>query len=643
MRRFVFIGILILALCPAFAQELLSVSDTVVLEEIVSIGTLRKYQAGSKIESIGGEALFLFNANGLEKLLSNTLPIAFKTDAGGLSTIRIRGTGAGHTSVNFGGIDLNSLTLGQSNFSNIPVYLFDQVGVQFGSASSVNGSGSIGGAIHLGLQQKWTKGFRAEALLSHGSFGEQVYGTKLFTGNGKFESVTRAYYFYKTNDFSFLNTTYRDFETGVFEIRDVQKNASLEHFGLLQELNYRLDTGEYFYSNVWLEHDWRQNQQNMQTNLNNPGYSEEYLDKHIRILAGYKNHKNKLKYDLNAGYVSDKAIVNRNTSDRIGTHRWIAEAMADHDLSDRTSYKIGVKAIRINPTVYTYNNSLDHEDRVDIYASFYHRIFSSFSATVNLRQGFVSNYKVPFTPSLGMSWMALSKESWVLNISGNISRSYRVPTFNDRFWVPGGNPDLKPEKGMSYELATRWSFCKEPLSGNIKLNVFRMNIDDWILWKNGGSFWYAENVQNVVSQGLEFMTDWKFDLFHLPVVTGLNYTFTSTQRVQSLNNSNALHRQMEYVPMHSANYVINTSLKKLSLGLDGTFTGEQFTDEDDKNILKPYFLLNANVSYQLKMSDKNTILLGGLIQNLLNTSYQSSWGYAMPGASYRISVTYQFN
>lgn len=643
MRRFVFLGWLLVSVTQVFGQDSLAVSDTVVLDEIVSYGSLRKFQSGSKIETVGERAFSLSGDHDLESLLAKTLPIAFKTDAGGLSTIRIRGTGASHTSVNFGGIDINSLTLGQSNFSNIPVYLFDNVGIQFGSASSVNGSGSIGGAIHLGLQHLWTDGFRAEIHVSHGSFGEQLYGTKLFAGNGKLESVTRAYYFYRSNDFPFLNTTFRDFENGIFEKKDVQHNASLEHVGILQELNYLLAPGEYFFADVWYEHDWRQNQQNMQTNLANPDYAETYLDQHLRIWAGYKNRKNKLKYEINGGYVRDNAINNGNSADSINTRRWVGEAFIEHDLSASSSYKLGARASRIEPQVYAYTGTIDHENRVDVYLSAFQRFFQRLTVTLNLRQGFVSHYKVPFTPSLGTKWLAVSKESWVLNFTGNISRSYRVPTFNDRFWVPGGNPGLKPEKGMNYELGSQMSYCTELLSGNIKVNAFYMNIDDWILWKNGGSLWYAENVQNVVSRGLEFMTDWNLNVSGVPVSAGLNYSLTSTRRVSSLNQSNALNRQMEYVPLHSGTVFANASLKKLVVGLDGSYTGKQYTDEDDKNILDPYFLMNLNASYTFNFNTKNKVLVSGAIQNLLNTSYQSSWGYAMPGISYRMSLTYQFN
>ena len=96
-------------------------------------------------------------------------PIYLKANAGGLSTIRIRGTAADHTSVNFGGININSLTLGQSDFSRIPVYLFDGIDLQYGSSSAVNGSGAIGGSVYLGLSSEWTDGSRVKATVSEGS------------------------------------------------------------------------------------------------------------------------------------------------------------------------------------------------------------------------------------------------------------------------------------------------------------------------------------------------------------------------------------------------------------------------------------------------------------------------------------------
>ena len=195
---------------------------------------------------------------------------------------------------------------------------------------------------------------------------------------------------------------------------------------------------------------------------------------------------------------------------------------------------------------------------------------------------------------------------------------------------------------MNYELGSKWSFCDGTTSGNVKVNAFLMNIDDWILWKNGGAFWYAENVQKVQSKGLELMTDWSYKLFGMRTSSGLNYTYTSAQRVESINNTNALNRQLEYVPLHSGNVFTTTAYKNFDFTFDGSYTDEQFTDEEDKNILASYFLLNAAVTYKLKINENNKIRINGMINNLLDKDYQSSWGYAMPGINYRISITYNF-
>jgi iron complex outermembrane receptor protein len=641
MGRFAVLVLLVVSyVSSAVAQEQFSLLDTIHLDEIVSYGKLKKYQSGAKIEKIPEVQFKLAQDGNLEQLLSRTLPISFKTDAGGLSTIRIRGTAPSHTSVNFGGIDINSLTLGQSNMSVVPMFLFDEVGVQFGSSSSVNGSGSIGGAIHLGLKNNWTNGFKAEARAANGSFGEQLYGTKLYLGNGKFEAVTRAYYYYKTNDFPFVNHNYRDFENGIFEKKDVQHNANIENMGLLQEFNYKFAENEIFVFRAWLENDWRLNQQSIQ--MVQSDLKETYDDRNLRVWAEYKNQKNPLQFQISGGYVNDNAVFNGNTADSILTQRWIAEAFVEHDYSINASYKIGAKASRIYPEVYAYANSLEHEGRVDFYASYYHRFFKSITVSINLRQGFVTDYQVPFTPAIGLNFLALSKEKYVLDFSGNVAKSYRVPTFNDRFWIQGGNPDLKPEKGMNYELGTKFSYCDEGLSGSIKANAFYMNIDQWILWKNGGSFWYADNVQNVVSKGFEIMTDINYQLWVLKTVSGINYTCTSTERVESSNTTNALFRQLEYVPVHSANVFSTSSYKSFDFAVDGNFTGKQFTNEETGNILDAYFLLNFAAGYKFGFNNNNKLKITGMINNLLNTDYQANWGYAMPGISYRLSLTYNF-
>ena len=643
MRRFLFTVFLICIGFGVFSQAMFSLSDTILIPEVITVGELKKYQSGAKIEKIPANWMEVANDGNLEQLLSRMLPIPLKSNAGSLSTIRLRGSSPDHTSINFGGINISSLTLGQANASNVPLYLFDNVSVQFGSSNTGSESGSIGGAVFLGVQNNWTDGFKAEARVSQGSFGEQLYGTKLFLGNGKFESVTRAYYYSKTNNFGFTNPYYRDFENQVFEIKDTQHNANIENYGLLQELNYRFADKNFLTVKVWLENDWHYIQQNMQTNLFQPEYKETYEDKNLRIWADYKNSGHKLKYQFGAGYVYDNSLNNDDEADTIQTQRIIGEASAEYEFSKKSWLKLGTTATRIFPEVYAYSADLEHEDRIDFVAAIHQQFFNKLTATLNLRKGFVTGFDVPFTPAFGLDYLALSKEKYVLNVSGNVAKSYRVPTFNDRFWEPGGNPDLLPEKGMNYELGSKLSFCDDDYSGNIKLNAFYMNVDNWILWKNGGSYWYAENVQQVESKGIELMTDWTYKIGKLKTTSGLNYTFTSAQRVESKNNTNALNRQLEYVPLHSGNVFTNSSVGKWDFSIDGNFATEQFTNEEEDDILPAYFLLNLNAGYKLKLNYSNHLRISGALNNLLDVDYQSSFGYAMPGISYRLSVIYNFN
>lgn len=643
MRRLVFFIVVFGMVAQVAAQRAFSVLDTVHVEEVVSYGKLKKYQSGAKIEQIDSSVLDIAQDGSMEQLLARTLPVALKSNAGGLATIRIRGTAPDHTSFYFGGLDINSLTLGHSNVSNIPVFLFDNLTVQYGSASSVNGSGSIGGAIHLGIEPQWTKGVSSRVRVAAGAFGEQFYGARVALGNGRFEAVTRFYLHAKKNDFTFMNPNYRDFENGIFEIKDRQHNANVENKGLLQEFNYRFSEAEQLFVRVWLEDDWHLVQQNMQTNLANPNLRVTYADEHVRVWSGYDNSGRYVNWGIRAGYVYDNALYNKNTSDTISTRRVVGELYAEQKISQGISFKLGAKAMRISPNVYAYAETFEHEDRVDFYASLFWKPFQQFTTTLNLRQGYVSDFSVPFTPALGWNYLLYSGENSVFSVNGNVARSYRVPTFNDRFWVPGGNPNLNPEEGMSYELGTKWSYCFGVLSGNLKLNAFFMNVNDWILWKNGGAYWYAENVQKVQSKGLELSTDWKYSLGSARLETRLNYAFTVSERVKSLNETNALNRQLEYVPRHAGNFFSSVWYGNWMLSVDGNYTGKQFTDEEDRNILDSYFLLNVGLGYRWKCNQTNRFRINAQVMNLLDKQYQASWGYAMPGIAWRLGLIYNFN
>lgn len=430
--------ILIFAIC-AEAQKTVSLSDTIQIGEVVTYGELRKYQSGAKIETISADQINLANEGGIENVLKRFSPIYIKSDAGGLSTIRFRGTSPDHTSINFGGINVNSLTLGHSNLSNIPSFLFDGISLQYGSSSVVNGSGAIGGAIYLGLRNHWINGLKVSAKTTIGSFGEYFFGTKVFVGNGKWESVTRLYYYGKENNFPFNNPYTGDVENPG-AVRDIQKGAAIKNMGLLQQLNLKFSEKEFFKSSVWIENSWRQVQPNMQSNYHYSG-SQEIDNDNIRIWTEYSNNIHIVNFKGGAGYVHDMQVFDNNELQQIGTDRFIGEAEASTDFVNGFGLKIGAKYKYIKPDVHAYSDSvIDFEQHLDIFFSTFYRVNRNLKFTLNLRQMFVTDFSAPFTPSLGGEYILRTGDKSFFKFTSALTKSYRVPTFNDRYWGTQGNP-----------------------------------------------------------------------------------------------------------------------------------------------------------------------------------------------------------
>ncbi len=339
MRRFVFlIGLFIFLGSNLFAQEE-SMMDTILLDEVSAYGDYIRFQTGAKIEAISPKQLSTVQEGGLEQILMRYTPIYVKTNAGGLSTIHIRGTAADHTSIMFGGINVNSLTLGHSNLSNITSFLFDRLELQYGSSAALNGSGAIGGAIYLGQRNYWTNGLKTEAKFTYGSFGERLYGVKAYVGNGKWESVTKLLKYSTDNNFPFLNPHHDKQFSHPEPIEDTQKGAAIDNKGFIQELNYKFGANEYFKSMFWYEDSWHQVQPNMEQNYSYTG-ANELLNDNYRIWAEYKNENNKLKYNLGAGFVHDKQI---SSGDKIQTDRLVTDFSLKHDLGNKMELKSGLK------------------------------------------------------------------------------------------------------------------------------------------------------------------------------------------------------------------------------------------------------------------------------------------------------------
>ena len=67
-----------------------------------------------------------------------------------------------------------------------------------------------------------------------------------------------------------------------------------------------------------------------------------------------------------------------------------------------------------------------------------------------------------------------------LKLKVNAAKVYRLPTLNDLYWSPGGNPNLKPEEGFTYEGSFELKIPYHHFLLETEMTYFNKNITNWI-------------------------------------------------------------------------------------------------------------------------------------------------------------------
>lgn len=252
-----------------------------------------------------------------------------------------------------------------------------------------------------------------------------------------------------------------------------------------------------------------------------------------------------------------------------------------------------------------------------------------------------------FSPRAYLVWN--TTDNWTLK--GGISRGYKTPDINDLHsginGVTGqgqtitiGNPNLKPEKSTSTELAAYY----DNLGGfNANATIFRNNFKDTITngdpiadplcaGNTGGTCSQLINVGKATTQGIELAARWYFlDNWN---IAG-NYTYTDSEQ-KSGNNKGA---QLTNTPRHVANLSLNWDVSdRFNLWLKNEYRGKRarFTskyanlDAGEQNLhnalgskTKAYSLFHLGGSY--KATDALT--LNASIYNLLDKNFAKAKVY----------------
>ncbi|MGA6136768.1 ligand-gated channel protein [Acinetobacter dispersus] len=287
-------------------------------------------------------------------------------------------------------------------------------------------------------------------------------------------------------------------------------------------------------------------------------------------------------------------------------------------------------------------------------------IVDDFTLTTSLRLDKDEKFGDHWSPKVYGVWGL--NDNWV--IKGGVSTGYKTPALRATVaeWgqatgggqskgVIVGNPDLKPEKSVNYEVSFNWDNLDNLTAG---LTLFNSEFKDKITevrtcqGKNVGALecdWLGEkfdfvslreNVDKASMRGAEATFGWKV----LPNVNlSANYTFTDTEQKSGVNKGKPLNEMPKHMFNTTADWEINDQFSSWGRVNYRSKTSDYLSRTAMAKGKPAYTMVDVGVNYK---PTQNIAVAAG-IYNLFDKEIDTAtYNYVLDGRRYNLGVTYSF-
>ena len=668
--------LVILSFFFALSLTAFSQNDTIMLEsvEINAAYIINEVSKEMMERKISTSFIKRLQTRTLSQLLIQHSPVFIKTyGPGGSASASFRGTTASHTLVLWNGLQLNSPTLGEVDFSAIPVFFTDEVSLQWGSKTSGN-SGGLGGSVNIANKQKFNEGLIMDMKQTYGSFNS--WGTYVTAGYSEKNFIARVKTYRSSSDNDF---TYNNIATLPHEVMK-QQNADFVDYGVMPELQIRMkkSTLGIVSWNQWSHRNYPQIMPNVFNN------TKEYSDNNFtRNFISYKTYWNSGRVEVKVAYFhemqdyflesytsNNNPVTQINSLNISNVFRQIVDLQQDLYKSWKLSAKIqydheSVTSSNYDPmpelvegrlveSVVSTGSTIGVKKRniLSFYAAVDGKVYNDMDLRLTLRNDLVGkDHRIydnassqmkseGFFPTATMVYRVPFVKG--LNINIGYSHNYRNPSLNDLYWNPGGNENLRSEKGKTFDFDVNYFYEKENINFDMKAGLYYSKVKDWIQWvPTNYRYWTPKNVSDVLARGFELhlRVTYKYDLWDFSLSGNYVYSHT-TDESEYAQQYDSDGKQLIYIPLHHANAFAEAKWKTWNMTYSMEFTGERKTSMNDDEFFAyqlPYYMLHhITLGKQF-----GKCRLEFRINNLTNEDYQTVLWRAMPGRSYEICLEFK--
>ena len=597
-------------------------NDTIFLKDVY-IHSLKptNYATGFRVTYSDSLDIQKMNFSSLSEVLQQEGIFFNNYGNGMLSSISLRGTSSQHTSLLWNGFPVEYPSLGQYDFALISPILTENISIHYGGSSAFVGSGAIGGSIQI--EEDMPHKYGISFLGKGGSFDTYLLGLKGAFAFKKFSFHTAFFYQSSANKYSYRNNTKPNNPI------ETQQNGSFTNGGIKMSIQYALSEKKNIQVDTWASHFFR--------NIINPYTIPLPLDTQedgsVRTNISYNAlTKKKRTYKIQGAYFYDLLLFNTTYNT---THQFLGKLQSEYALYSQLDIQYGIfmRHLLLKIPYYTADKQ---ETRLEGFLGATWIPFPKWKISAYYRMTIINSSFIPFTPSLGQTLKVLAKEKTSIFLKNQINRSYRYPSANERYWVPGGNPDIRPEIGWNIDIGALGIFKTPKTNAEIEITYFHHWIHDWILWSphQTNNYWIPQNIRKVYSSGIHFSFSLVKKLSFFILKQNIHYFFT--QALINDTSEGYFQKYLPYYPIHNGTYSLSFLLKNVEIQNYISYTGKRFTSLDNKNTLSPYIIWNASIGYTW-----NHFFTIFSVNNILNTDYEILEYRPLPKINFSITLRYE--
>jgi outer membrane cobalamin receptor len=209
-----------------------------------------------------------------------------------------------------------------------------------------------------------------------------------------------------------------------------------------------------------------------------------------------------------------------------------------------------------------------------------------------------------------------------LSLYASVGRSFRAPTFNERYWPADpwtrGNPQLRPEWATSVDLGASARY-RSSLTG--RLGFWHSSLTDLIQWQPDSAYVFKPvNLDTATITGAELELGALSR--HISVVGHATYMVARSHG-----------KDLIYRPRLNLAVSHQLSWRLVQLSWDVRETGKRYTNPDNTDSLPGFLLFDVGLGLTPTLGRLATALRGG-VRNLFDKQYEVMKGYPVPGRNW---------